>query len=304
MESLRRLMSRKENHPWEVILIEWEHLVGFSVATQDRNPWKEWCRSWEVYEKCHSKPPKSGRKKEAVWRELYYIAKKTADNIDEATGMSQQLKSQNTAITFLQQKVTAIDQQLKNQYAELKNFQEENLLLKKKCESLQNKLNYEQNEKIVDDYQHKHELEKEVNQRQTAEKEIKRLSSTLLKDLTQIENLKDQISALNGQLLSVKEEQDINVKYIINQYYEKLTINYPTQKQFAIQGIEGEESWYYKARKAGVGCPSRYKIWKRLEKYEDPRETVDNAPYWQLLVRLSRFEDLETGERRYTFKVS
>ncbi|XP_053321265.1 uncharacterized protein LOC128492653 isoform X2 [Spea bombifrons] len=57
---------------------------------------------------------------------------------------------------------------------------------------------------------------------------------------------------------------------------------------------EEEADWRIKARKAGVGCPPRWSIWRRLEAYEDPRQTVNNAPYWKLVVRLSKFEDLET----------
>ncbi|XP_068133979.1 uncharacterized protein [Hyperolius riggenbachi] len=50
------------------------------------------------------------------------------------------------------------------------------------------------------------------------------------------------------------------------------------------------------ARKAGAGCPSRYKIWKKLENYINPCLTLDNAPYWELLVELSKHEELQSSE--------
>ncbi|XP_075458723.1 uncharacterized protein LOC142496148 [Ascaphus truei] len=61
-----------------------------------------------------------------------------------------------------------------------------------------------------------------------------------------------------------------------------------------------ELHWYPRARRAGYGCPSRRNIWYRLYKYEDPRQTVNNAPYWKLVVRLSQFEELGTEEPRCT----
>ncbi|XP_044137178.1 uncharacterized protein LOC122928427 isoform X1 [Bufo gargarizans] len=58
------------------------------------------------------------------------------------------------------------------------------------------------------------------------------------------------------------------------------------------------QNWYKKTYRAGPGCPSRYRIWNRLQKYNVPYENIHNAPYWELLVYLSRFEDLETGKPR------
>ncbi|KAM3926599.1 uncharacterized protein RB166_009402 [Leptodactylus fuscus] len=64
---------------------------------------------------------------------------------------------------------------------------------------------------------------------------------------------------------------------------------------------EGKQQlWRKKTMKAGAGCPSRYKIWKRLENHLDsvPYEEINGAPYWDLVVMLSRQEDLGTGEPR------
>ncbi|CAN2387242.1 hypothetical protein PRIEUP_LOCUS8276, partial [Pristimantis euphronides] len=55
---------------------------------------------------------------------------------------------------------------------------------------------------------------------------------------------------------------------------------------------EKKSNWYKKARKAGVGCPSRMSIWKRLEKYPELYKETNNAIYFTLLVHLSRVEDL------------
>ncbi|OCT58139.1 uncharacterized protein LOC108704357 [Xenopus laevis] len=45
-------------------------------------------------------------------------------------------------------------------------------------------------------------------------------------------------------------------------------------------------------KKPPLGFPSRNEIWRRLKRHENPRQTVNWFPYWNLLVRLSHYEDL------------
>ncbi|XP_073506284.1 uncharacterized protein [Phyllobates terribilis] len=55
-----------------------------------------------------------------------------------------------------------------------------------------------------------------------------------------------------------------------------------------------EDARYWEVRRAGAGCPSRTTIWRRLKEHGVPHKKIDGATYWNLLVRLSRYEDLET----------
>ncbi|KAM4676955.1 uncharacterized protein O3C94_009276 [Discoglossus pictus] len=64
------------------------------------------------------------------------------------------------------------------------------------------------------------------------------------------------------------------------------------------EALKEDQYWYRESRKAGIGCPSRKNIWWRIAKYENPTETVHNNSYWRLVVRLSKYEDLETRQPR------
>ncbi|XP_069619315.1 uncharacterized protein [Ranitomeya imitator] len=55
-----------------------------------------------------------------------------------------------------------------------------------------------------------------------------------------------------------------------------------------------EEERYWAVRRAGPGCPSRTTIWRRLKEHGVPHKEIDGATWWDLLVRLSRCEDLGT----------
>ncbi|KAM4035693.1 uncharacterized protein ACNLHF_014803 isoform 2-T3 [Anomaloglossus baeobatrachus] len=55
-----------------------------------------------------------------------------------------------------------------------------------------------------------------------------------------------------------------------------------------------EADRYWEIRRAGPGCPSRVTIWRRLKENGVPHSEIDGATYWDLVVRLSRCEDLET----------
>ncbi|XP_073477924.1 uncharacterized protein [Aquarana catesbeiana] len=293
MESLRRLMSRKKDNPWKTVNDNWDELlqashISTSVVNKDWNPWKGWCRSWEMYEQSYSKTPKSGKERAAVWRELYYLAKFTKDRLDEATAMRQQLAKQTVEFTNLQNEnlllkttcgslqkqfdyeATAMYKRLETQTAELTNLQKENLLLKTKCKSFQEQLHNEQCKNVMDDHRHRKELEEEVYQRQLAQNENK----AILKQRDELER----------QLVQVK---DVIKVYNYNQYLKNITI------VNCQNHLEGEESWHEKAKRAGVGCPSRCKILERLEYHEGRLSlAVLNATFWQLVIRLSRHEDL------------
>ncbi|XP_040201636.1 uncharacterized protein LOC120932882 isoform X2 [Rana temporaria] len=337
MESLRRLMSRKKDNPWKTVNDNWDDLlktfrISTLVANKDRNPWKGWCRSWEMYERTHSKTPKSGKERAAVWRELYNFAKFTEDRLDEATAMHQQLTKQAAEFTNLQNEnlllktkceslqkkfdyeATAMWKRLETQTAELANLQNENLLLKTKCESLQKKFDYEatamrkrletqkagltnfqeenfvlktkceslkeqlhseQIKNVMDEHRHKKELEEEVNEKQLAQYE----NNEFLKQRNELER----------QLVQVKQDLKVYQIHNYNQYHKNITV------VNCQHHLEGEESWHEQAKRAGVGCPSYYKIWERLANYEDPN-TPRNATFWQLVIRLSRREDLGTRE--------
>ncbi|KAE8613291.1 hypothetical protein XENTR_v10007658 [Xenopus tropicalis] len=63
--------------------------------------------------------------------------------------------------------------------------------------------------------------------------------------------------------------------------------------------LAAEDSWrtsqeHLYLKKPPLGFPSRNEIWWRLNKYEDPRQTVNWHPYWDVLVRLSQYVDLAT----------
>ncbi|XP_077325347.1 uncharacterized protein LOC143960534 [Lithobates pipiens] len=296
MESLRRLIYGKKDNPWKTVNDNWDELlqtsyISTSAVNKDWNPWKAWCRSWKMYEQSYSKTPKSGKERAAVWRELYYLAKFTEDRLDEATAMRQQLAKQTVEFTNLQNEnlllkttceslqkqfdyeATAMRQQLAKQTVDFTNLQKENLLLKTKCKSLQEQLHNEQCKNGVDDHRLRKELEDEVYQRQLAQNENKAILR--------------QRDELERQLVQVKEVIKV---YNYNQYLKNVTIvNCQTS-------LEGEESWHEQAKRAGVGCPSRSKILARLERYEDLSWATLNATYWQLVIRLSRREDL--GKKR------
>ncbi|KAM5170542.1 uncharacterized protein ACMZJ9_003446 [Mantella aurantiaca] len=368
MESLRRLMSRKEDHPWKTVLSKWEQFTESLLDHEDWNPWKEWCRSWEIYKQSHSKAPESGKKREAVWQELYRLAKVTAHKLDEATAIRQHLKTQETELVNLQKESLLLKKKceslnnenlhlktkceslnnenlhlktkceslnnenlhlkkkceslnnenlhlktkcesLNNENLHLKtkceslnneNFnlkikfeslKNENLLWKTKCESLQEQQEYQDYKKLLDDQRYKQELEKQKKKRQAAEKENIILNCTLQNNVEQLENLEYEISALKRQLVKIETEKDNSQNYNFNQYTQKyIIVNYPPKEM----AIEAADSWHDMAREAGVGCPSRDKIWRRLQRYEDPFLTVNNATYWKLVIRLSRYEDLGT----------
>lgn len=292
-------MSRKEDNPWKTVNDNWDDLlktfrISTLVANKDRNPWKGWCRSWEMYERTHSKTPKSGKERAAVWRELYNLAKFSEDRLDEATAMHQQLAKQAAEFTNLQNEnlllktkceslqkkfdyeATAMCKRLETQKAGLTKLQKENFVLKTECESLQEQLQSEELKNAVDEQRHKKELEKEVNQKQLAQYE----NDEFLKRHNELER----------QLVQVKQDLKVYQIQNYNQYRKNITI------VNCQHHLEGEESWHEQAKRAGVGCPSYYKIWERLAKYEDPNYTAHNATFWQLVIRLSRREDLGTRE--------
>ncbi|XP_073423649.1 uncharacterized protein [Dendrobates tinctorius] len=57
---------------------------------------------------------------------------------------------------------------------------------------------------------------------------------------------------------------------------------------------KNEEERYWAVRRAGPRCPSRTTIWRRLKEHDVQHKEIDGATYWDLVVRLSRYEELGT----------
>ncbi|XP_075711981.1 uncharacterized protein LOC142748681 [Rhinoderma darwinii] len=82
------------------------------------------------------------------------------------------------------------------------------------------------------------------------------------------------------------------VQNLRDEDYEVLERAARMAEYFCLVCEEEDRDGYVNARKAIAGCPSRKTIWKRLQRYNVPNEEIHDAPYGNLLVHLSRYEDL------------
>ncbi|KAG8550744.1 hypothetical protein GDO81_021943 [Engystomops pustulosus] len=110
------------------------------------------------------------------------------------------------------------------------------------------------------------------------------------------DNLTYKDAICEGLLPHLQEKVDVH-RY--GEYKEIETFALIAERSW-LESEDRKQGWYLKKRKAGPGCPPRWRIWRRLQNYPVPYEKIHNASYWTLLEYLSKYEDLGTWMARST----